>query len=229
MALVAHTHYLCGVDVSLVDPDPQYSRTDALLNQLSPSGQAHVFRQLQSNEAMSRYLQLNWACKEAYTKAVGVGVYGDFKAISFVPELPMHWVDVECKECNLFQVVRAANSGDGKEQADLGLWSLWVEWIKGAQGWHVLVTALGAPKYCEDGDGEFKASLLCPEEGPPDDNDCVYTQIDLTVEDLLACPPYQAISSREATADPAGAQEPLEPAPGEGDQDLQEQHGQSLS
>ena len=57
-----------------------------------------------------------------------------------------------------------AKLGDNKFAArqDKGLWRLGVQWVEGLEGFHAVVTACGAPKWCVDQIGDFKKQLTAP-------------------------------------------------------------------
>ena len=80
---------------------PEY--TQALLDQLSPSGLGAA--SALSGEQRELYLHLNFAAKEALTKAIGQGLPYGLASVSFEPELPHHWAVEGGEEHTVFDVV----------------------------------------------------------------------------------------------------------------------------
>lgn len=74
VVLCAHSHYLCGVDTIHIEADRQ--KVEFLESCLTEESKAYLAT-LCSNVATC-WLQLMFGCKEAYTKAVGVGLFEEY-------------------------------------------------------------------------------------------------------------------------------------------------------
>ena len=150
------------------------SETDNPLfeSQLSPSNKP--FAAGPTAKQYCAYKCVISACKEAYTKAVGVGIchqnmHQSVEEIHFEPEVPLQWHDASTEGHHMCRVYRRAIQNDVMRDSEVegGMWCLSLKWIRGQHGMHAIVTACGAPKWCVDANGGFKAQLsnkhLCPQ------------------------------------------------------------------
>lgn len=181
--LNAHSHYLCGIDLMQIQLEP--SKTEFLESTLSPASKQY-FNRL-PKRFRTGYLQVSFAAKEAYTKAVGVGLMEPFEGISFTPDIPAEWGQpFDGSVSHTFKITCETDSG---QVLDKGTWVLEATWVDQN---HVSVMALGCPKYAVDAFGNFKSQLRQPqrqpvsEDGPESDGPVFGAPQMLTILDLVA-------------------------------------------
>eukprot|EP00656_Telonema_subtile_P052582 TRINITY_DN7371_c0_g1_i6.p1 TRINITY_DN7371_c0_g1~~TRINITY_DN7371_c0_g1_i6.p1 ORF type:complete len:332 (+),score=40.78 TRINITY_DN7371_c0_g1_i6:19-1014(+) len=127
VTLCAHPQFLCGIDVVEVSDNPRL--WEGLVPTMSPQALAYFAKidpRLQAG-----YTQVMFACKEAYTKAVGVGMFEEFSGINFNPQIPESWA----RPCNEARhghfTVTTTKLQRGRVVEQKGEWHLEVTWPAG--------------------------------------------------------------------------------------------------
>ena len=108
-----HTRYLCGIDVTSTERDAEESIVDVSLTQ----SEKVLLAQL-GPAVRSCWVHALWACKEAYTKALGVGIVRELNQIHFEPSIHVVWADEQSmsSDAGLFRV--------SDSEGDQGSWCL---------------------------------------------------------------------------------------------------------
>jgi len=149
VVLIAHSHCLCGIDVTRI--------TDSVEEIADMTLTTAELATMHSIGAAMRnvYIHAIFACKEAYTKALGVGIVRDMNQIEFSPAIPVPWV-TERDGAAVDDMVMLQVSDSEGYQGDWCLQSCWLDHS------HFMVTALGSVKHAVDANGEFKRGLKMP-------------------------------------------------------------------
>ena len=139
-----------------LEADP--AKVEFLESVLHPACQQFLGAARVSPSDRASYTQIDFSTKEAYTKAVGVGHYIDFKNIRFEPCLPVEWAGHGGNKRSQLVSVFVTDDRSGVEMPK-GEWVLECQWAATPQGQHFIVTATGAPRHCVDFQGRFRSQL----------------------------------------------------------------------
>eukprot|EP00656_Telonema_subtile_P011677 TRINITY_DN15798_c0_g1_i1.p1 TRINITY_DN15798_c0_g1~~TRINITY_DN15798_c0_g1_i1.p1 ORF type:complete len:397 (+),score=66.96 TRINITY_DN15798_c0_g1_i1:88-1278(+) len=184
VVLVAHSHYLCGIDVLEVRFEKE--RYDFLFDTASPASRAYL--DALPVELQGNYAQLLFSCKEAYTKAVGVGLFLELTDITFEPNHPGWWA--ECQSDRVAEGMFTVMVSNDGVQENRGEWCFSVQWLPGQ---HLVVSCMGSPKWAIDAQGGFKSQFLEPELCPSTvDGQKVPVLVHVPAEGLVPAEPMLA-------------------------------------
>lgn len=200
VVLAASTHFLTGVDVH------KRQAADCSCEHLEARLTAAQWAQAEAMSPDQRkiWAQAVFAIKEAYTKAVGVGLGEALDSIEFVPPLPSAWAEpaVPGKKLPWKGRVQHLTQGEFCNQGDQGEWCLELRWIDAD---HIVATATGDVARAVDADGDFTSRLtrpgLCPssvEEGSFGVPEQLGIFDLLSPEELAACEELTSCETRDS-------------------------------
>eukprot|EP00658_Telonema_sp_P-2_P006222 TRINITY_DN12377_c0_g2_i1.p1 TRINITY_DN12377_c0_g2~~TRINITY_DN12377_c0_g2_i1.p1 ORF type:complete len:316 (-),score=51.45 TRINITY_DN12377_c0_g2_i1:157-1104(-) len=195
VAISAHTHLLCGMDVfAKGDRRPTSFLVDTL------SQQSRRYYEGLPLEWQGGYAELLFSVKEAYTKAVGVGLGQELRDISFAPDIPALWsVPFKGTRSGIFKVKIATTETEyvanksvandswsrrtGSEEASILAepcrteeWRLEVQWIDSE---HLAVMAAGCPLCAVDAWGGFRRQFQHPELVPGKGDEPLFSGVEI--------------------------------------------------